>query len=143
MKISFVIPGKPTGKGRPKFFRRGNFVGTYTPEKTASYENLVKVIFMEAAAKSSEWKKADRETPIRATISCWTDVPASWSKKKKMAAIWNTKKPDSDNVAKIILDALNGLAFEDDSQVVALDVQKRYGSGQNTTVRLDTELNYE
>lgn len=137
MNITFAVPGKPVGKGRPKFFRRGNFVGTYTPKETASYENLVKVMFLEAASKQG-WTKPDRETPIAARILAWFTMPASWSKKKRASIIRQTHKPDTDNIAKIILDSLNGVAYEDDSAVCALYVCKKYSGEDRVIVELET-----
>lgn len=135
MNISFIVPGVVVGKGRPKFARRGNFVSTYTPEKTANYENLVKL------AAHSAMNSAD---PFASHVSCTIDVqvmPApSWSNKKRMAAISGdirpTGKPDLDNVAKGILDAMNGIVFKDDSQVVELILRKRYAETAQASVEV-------
>lgn len=125
--VAFVIPGTPVGKGRPKFARRGNFVTAYTPEKTASYENLVKM----AAAKAM----AGRQIIIGAVcvgIHLFVTPPASWSQKKQREAIsgaggvYPTSKPDVDNVIKGIFDAMNEIVWKDDKQVVDVVVSKRY-----------------
>ena len=123
--VSFVIPGVAVGKGRPKFARRGNFVTTYTPEKTASYENLVKLhsgIAMNGRNPFTEH--------VGCTISIEVIPPASWSNKKRTAALCGdllpTSKPDIDNVVKGIFDAMNGIVWIDDKQVVDLTVRKRY-----------------
>lgn len=123
--ISFIIPGLPKGKGRPKFARMGNFVKTYTPKDTVNYENLVKMMFLDSASKTG-WTKPDREEPLACRITCLFPKPQSWSKKKALSAIKHTKKPDCDNIGKVILDALNAIAFEDDSQVSMLHVEKVY-----------------
>jgi Holliday junction resolvase RusA-like endonuclease len=123
--VSFVIPGMPVGKGRPKFARRGNFVSTYTPEKTASYENLVKVKAEEAMQGCSLFDGA-----VSVEIWLFVTPPASWSQKKQRAAldggIFPTSKPDVDNVIKGIFDAMNEIVWKDDKQACDLRVVKRY-----------------
>lgn len=133
--IAFTVPGTPVGKGRPKFARRGNFVTAYTPEKTASYENLVKM-----AAHTAMNGRKQAAVALRCTIGVEVIPPASWSQKKRMAAICGdlrpTTKPDLDNVAKAILDAMNGIVFEDDKQVVELVVTKRYAETARAVVEV-------
>ena len=124
--ITFIVPGTPVGKGRPKFARRGNFVTAYTPEATASYENLVRVKAMEAMQGNPLM-----EGPVECVIEIVVLPPASWSKKKQTAAleqqVFPTTKPDIDNVVKGIFDAMNDVVWKDDKQVVKLTVSKRYG----------------
>ncbi|OQA32198.1 MAG: Endodeoxyribonuclease RusA [Betaproteobacteria bacterium ADurb.Bin341] len=123
--VSFVIPGVPVGKGRPKFARRGNFVTAYTPEKTASYENLVKVKAQEAMQGRPLFDGA-----VFVEIALFVTPPDSWSEKKKRAAlegdIFPTSKPDVDNVVKGIFDACNEIVWKDDKQACDVRVQKRY-----------------
>lgn len=120
--IHITIPGEPVAKGRP---RLGKW-GTYTPEKTQGYEILVKMCYMEQA------KGQKLEGELEAIIDAFFAIPKSASKKKSMLMengdLRPIKKPDVDNVAKIILDSLNKLAYEDDSQVVGLLVNKYYSS---------------
>ena len=140
-QIQFVIPGPPKGKGRPRFARVGSYVKTYTPEDTASYENLVKVMY------KTSCRDTKLEGQLRADIVCYFPIPSSTSKKKKELMIegniLHTKKPDCDNVAKIVLDSLNQIAFDDDSQVCTLVVQKRYGTEPRVVVRLTEISNKE
>lgn len=137
MKISFSIPGEPIGKGRPKFARRGNFVQTYTPEKTASYENLVKLCYRQVP--ESEYAFAER--PIQVNILAKFSISKSASKKKRLemlgGTIRPTKKPDVDNLVKSILDALSGVAYKDDSQVVELTIGKIYSENPLTIVTIE------
>lgn len=123
--IAFVIPGTPVGKGRPKFARRGNFVTTYTPEKTASYENLVKVKAQEAMIG-----RPVIEGAVSVVVALYVTPPASWSQKKQRAAlageIYPTSKPDVDNVIKGIFDACNEIVWRDDKQACDVRVIKRY-----------------
>lgn len=139
-QVQFVIPGPPKGKGRPRFRNAGGFMTTYTPKDTANYENLVKVMY------DSKYKSVMLEGAIRAEIVGYFPIPASTSKKRQKmmedGEIKYTKKIDCDNLAKIILDSLNKIAFNDDSQVCELIVQKRYSSQPRVAVRL-TELDYQ
>ena len=134
MTFTFEIVGEPQGKGRPRFSTRGGFVKTYTPEKTASYENFVKLCYL------NKYKGQKLDGEIIAEIIAYFPIPKSFSKKKKSEAIEGkimpTKKPDTDNIAKTILDSLNGIAFEDDKQVVALLVKKLYGEEAKVGVEL-------
>ena len=137
MTFTFEIVGEPQGKGRPRFSTRGGFVKTYTPEKTASYENFVKVCYL------NKYKGQKLDGEIIAEIIAYFSIPKSLSKKKRSEAIEGkikpTKKPDTDNIAKTILDSLNGIAFEDDKQVVALLVKKLYGEEAKVVVVLKNE----
>lgn len=134
MTVRLTIPGKPVGKGRPRFRRAGNFVQTYTPEATANYETLVK------------WCWQERKLPklsgeISATIKAYFPIPKSATKKRReeMAkeTVGYTSKPDTDNLAKIVLDSINGLAYDDDSQVVQLTVTKHYSEEPRCVVELE------
>lgn len=131
--ISFTIPGVPVAKGRPRFARRGAFVTTYSPEKTVSYENLVKIM-----ASQSMQRNPPLESAVKVSVCLFISPPASWSKKKTDQAlaheIYPTSKPDIDNVIKGIFDAMNGIVFVDDKQVVRLNVEKCYGVTPCATV---------
>lgn len=134
MIIKFTVPGEPVGKGRPRVVRNGGFSRTYTPEKTASYENLVKLEFQRQGGRML------KDGPLAMRVVAWYGIPRSASKRKQEAMVGGlirpTKKPDCDNVAKIVADALNGLAYRDDSQMVALHVEKRFGEEP----RVDVEI---
>lgn len=123
---SFTVPGNPVGKGRPKFSRTPAGVRTYTPEKTVSYEALVKWAYIEAYQA-----KPMLSGPVTLYITAYYAIPKSWSKKKQQLAIMGdlrpVVKPDADNIVKIISDALNGLAYKDDAQVVTVSFEKWYG----------------
>ena len=128
--LVLVIPGTPVGKGRPRFSARGKYVHTYTPEKTAAYENLVKIAFAKAAPPG--FVPYDKDVPLEITIKA-SFVPAdSLSKKKKAAMlrgeVYPTKIPDIDNLAKSILDGLHEVCYKNDSSVVKLSVEKLYSS---------------
>lgn len=138
MRAEFVIPGPPKGKGRPRFSQRGGFVRTYTPEQTANYENLVKV---EYERQCFGIKFPDGE-PLGAKIFAFFKIPESASKKKKQemlaGKIMPTKPVDCDNIAKIILDPLQDIAYKNDSCIVRLEVEKMYGEEPYTQVLIFT-----
>lgn len=132
----FMIPGDPTGKGRPRFTRSGH---AYTPEKTASYEQAVRKAYR---AEFPDAEPIPAGVPVAVKIMAGYSIPKSTSKVKaeRMLAgeIRPTKKPDADNVAKAICDALNGLAYHDDSQVALLCVSKIYTDNPGCLVRIST-----
>ena len=123
--MRFTIPGEPVGKGRPRVVHRGAFTRTYTPEKTASYENLVKLEFQRQCPTFFV-----PDAPIAMKIKCYCGLAKGDSKRKRLAkitgAIRPTKKPDIDNCIKVIADALNGLAYVDDTQIVVVTAEKYY-----------------
>lgn len=133
--VAFVVPGVPVGKGRPRFAKRGNFVRTYTPEKTASYENLVKV-----KAEEAMRGRTLIDGPVSVDIELYVTPPASWSLKKQRSALlgetFPTAKPDMDNVIKGLFDACNEIVWKDDKQVVQLIVTKRYAETANACMRV-------
>lgn len=129
--IKLVIPGEPMGKGRHRTTRTGH---TYTPEKTATYENLVKVMYMQQCGKQK------MSGAMRADITAYFKIPKSASKKRKqemlVGRIRPTKKPDWDNIAKIICDPLNEIAYKDDSYIVSGSVDKYYSDDPRVEVEI-------
>lgn len=115
-----IVEGKIKGKARPRVMKTGV---AFTPKDTVSYENWVKLCYQQQAGRHLEGA-------IRARIIAYYKVPKSYSKKRvqaiKCGLEYPTKKPDGDNIAKIILDSLNGIAFKDDSQITELTIFKRY-----------------
>jgi Holliday junction resolvase RusA-like endonuclease len=112
--IDLVIHGKPVGKARPRFSRRGNKVVTFTPRETQIYEQNIK-----ALAQVAMLGKAMLEGPVKVTITAY------FSHKKKTG--WHISRPDIDNVVKAVLDGLNGVVFADDAVVAQLVASKHYG----------------
>lgn len=117
-EIKFTVPGAPVGKGRPRVTQ----YGTFTPEKTRQYEEKVRRCWQTQSGVSFP-----AGTPILAEITAWFPVPKSTSKRRAetMDGTYHLKRPDADNIAKAILDSLNGCAYPDDS-AVQLSVEKRY-----------------
>lgn len=133
-EVKFVVPGKPFGKQRPRMSRRGKFTTTYTPKETVEYENLVKISYY-ASNSDTKLKGA-----IKAEIRGVFPLPKSTSNKQKekmlSGEIKYTKKLDCDNMAKCILDALNNIAYDDDSQIYELKVSKEYGENPRVEITL-------
>ena len=134
MIVEFIVPGYTMGKQRPRFVRRGRFVSTYTPQATYDYQNIVRKCYNEVA------KGKLLEGAIKAEICTIYEPPKSVSKKQRQKMLSGEipyiKKPDSDNIAKSILDGLNKVAFKDDSAVNELHIQKMYGDVAMSQVRL-------
>lgn len=134
--MTFVIEGKPQGKARARTFynRRMGKMQSITPEKTKSYEDLVRWSYK--AAGGGYYGKGLFVVQIKAIYG----IPSSYSKKRREAALKGdikpSVKPDIDNITKSILDALNGVAYYDDSGVIALTVEKVYGDSARVEVEL-------
>jgi Holliday junction resolvase RusA-like endonuclease len=135
----FMVYGEPVGKGRPRFAKRGNFVSTYTPQKTKTYEDEIRMM-ASAAMGSSE----PLDTPVTVAIYIRVGIPASYSKQKRKDALAGTikptKKPDLDNIAKAFLDAMNEIVYLDDKQVVGLHVTKVYAETPAVEVMVTEDL---
>lgn len=84
---------------------------------------------------------------LKVTIYAVFTVPAKWTVEKKKLARRNEiapeSKPDCDNIAKAILDALNGIAYKDDSQVAELVVKKRFGQKAFCTCQIESFMGEE
>lgn len=134
--IEFTIPGEPVAKGRARSFIRAGHVAHYTPEKTARYENLVKMAASQAMAG-----RAPSEGPVVLFVSACMSVGASWSKKRQQAALAQLerpiKKPDLDNIVKAVKDGMNGVVWRDDAQVVRLTAAKYWAATPRVEVRVE------
>lgn len=133
-ELETTLLGVPFAKQRPRATRKGRFVTIYTPPETKSYEKSVRDQF------SLENGYRMLEGPIEAEIIGTFPIPNSVSKKKQQlmldGTILHTKKPDCDNMGKIALDALNGVAYNDDAQIVKLTISKQYGENPNLHIKL-------
>ena len=138
-RTNFFVSGMPVGKQRPRFRRQGNFVRTYTAPKTASYEDEVKV-----ECRTAMENEPPLETPVVVCLYIMYPVPASYSKKRTKDCLDNlerpTKKPDIDNIAKSITDAMNGIAYKDDSQIVSMHLTKVYSQTAGVHIYISEEL---
>lgn len=121
--MDFIVDGKPQGKQRPRFSRISKTV--YTPNKTAKYEKQIAKAYTDSGGKC-----IPAECYVSVSVSAFFPVPKSYSKKKREDCLERRlrpdKKPDMDNILKVVLDALNEVAYEDDKQVVELIGRKYY-----------------
>ena len=136
MTIHFHIPGQPVGKGRPRIGKVGAHARMFTPAKTVNYESTVALFAAQAMAG-----RALLTGPVNLQMRVDFPIPASWSIKKQRAAeageILPTVKPDSDNIVKAVCDAINGVVWKDDVQVVDLTLKKRYSVLPGVAGRID------
>jgi len=129
------IPMDPVAKGRPRVSTRGGFARTYTPTKTRDAESEIQMHLRKA------WNAPPLTGPIEAAIHFFVPIPASFSKKKKLAMDGQPvlKRPDLDNYAKLVLDAANGILFIDDAQVWLLELHKNYAFEGKIVISMDYE----
>lgn len=140
--LKFTVRGEPRGKGRARAYaevvwRDGNpeaVVRLVTPQDTVGAEQLVRDEFLLRHPRHSPWTG-----PVMIRFTAVFETPRSFNKALQAAAasgkLYCTKKPDKDNIEKLIIDALNGIAWADDQQVMGGGV-KRYG----TPARIDVEI---
>jgi Holliday junction resolvase RusA-like endonuclease len=123
--VSFTIPAEPVAFARSG----GNGAVRFTPKRQRDFMALVKL----AAHKAMDGEPP-LDGPIDLKIRATYLIPMSWSKKRASTARWRTARPDADNIAKIIADAMNEIVFADDAQIANLTVQKVYGVIAGVTV---------
>jgi Holliday junction resolvase RusA-like endonuclease len=138
MQIEFEVLGKVKAKQSVKFANIGGFMKKYTPADIKSYANWVRLCFMKEYPNWTPNKFKD--TPLMCEIDVDVIIPKSFSKKKHELALGGyirpTVKPDCDNIAKNIDDALNGIAYPDDKQIVSLVVRKWYSDTEKVKIRV-------
>ena len=131
--VTFKVDADPVGKQRARYAKRGNFVQTYTPDKTRNYESLIKEAAIEAMGSSEPL-----ETPVTLYLYIRAPIPKSLPKKRIEACLNGLekpiKKPDASNVLKSVEDAMNGVVYKDDSQIVNIHVSKVYSSQSGVDV---------
>lgn len=132
-KIEFTVPGAPRGKGRPRFNTKSGT--TYTPDTTTKYEQQVRTAYL----KVTDWM-ADPKQPLAIYVTAFMEIAQSDTKKTKerklMGFLKPLKTPDIDNILKIVMDGLNGIAYPDDKQITDAHVKKRYSSEPRVEVVL-------
>lgn len=136
MTAKFTIPGQPIGKGRPKTSTVCGHVSIYTPAKTVNYESLVKYGYQ----SQCRGVRFEKKVPLDVRVIAYFRIPSSVSKKKaemmRKHLIRPVVKPDFDNIGKIVCDALNGIAYYDDAQVVDAQVRKFYDDDPRVVVTI-------
>lgn len=141
-KLLFTVPGRPQGKARARTFYNPKLqkMSSITPESTVLYENLISTCYQNAAGNN----RFSDEAYIKLRIQAFYEVPKSASKAKKAmmlsGEVLPSRKPDIDNIAKVVLDALNGVAYRDDVQVVELLMRKQYSENPRLEICLE-EIN--
>jgi Holliday junction resolvase RusA-like endonuclease len=137
--IKFEIPGKVKAKQSFKIGRNGF---KYTPADVKEYANWVRLCFN--YVYPNHLPSVFFEKQLRVTIDCYFAIPKSFSKIKRKrietGLVRPQVKPDCDNIAKQINDALNGIAFPDDKQIVSLEVNKHYADDEKTVVCIYTTV---
>ena len=125
--MQFIVEGKPQGKARARTFydNRLGRMNSITPEQTRSYEDLIRWSYTVAGGKYLG------KTTLQVDIQAFYPIPKAFSKAKTNDAVMRklrpTTKPDCDNIIKVVLDALNGVAYYDDKQVICVSCNKYYG----------------
>ena len=132
-KLTFSIPGRPKGKGRPRF-ANGR---VYTPGTTAQYEREIRRTAKREMAEQG-WIKPHREKGVTLLVNARFAIPKS-ERKKHIPSDPYLHKPDADNILKVAADALNGLAFEDDAQIHTMAAHKEYAERPALIITIITE----
>jgi Holliday junction resolvase RusA-like endonuclease len=136
--IKFTVPGEPYGQPRPRFSAANGKVHTYNTDESRNYKTQVKLI-AQTTAREQGWTFAETEG-IGVNIYAYMYIPQSKSKKFHAAAMAGderpTKKPDCDNIFKAVADALNGLLFKDDKQIIHARVEKYYSDEPRVEVEV-------
>jgi Holliday junction resolvase RusA-like endonuclease len=133
--IAFIVEGKPYGQKRPRAVRRGNFISMYSPQENVDYASKI----------ASEYKRMAQfkeiqffhDTPLAVKITAYFKPPKLTKKQVALDLAKDkhpTKKPDSDNISKAILDGLNKVAYNDDCYVVDLQVKKVYDNFEERVI---------
>ena len=138
IQIFFTVP-QVSGKGRPRFARKGTFVKTYTDAKTLTYEKSIQTYAKQAMGSTSPLIGA-----VAAYLHIGIPIPPSYSKTRQKACIEGierpTKKPDIDNIVKAVLDGMNGIVYLDDKQVVDLHLTKVYSETEGVDILIKGEI---
>lgn len=134
--IKFTVLGKPQGKARPRFRNVGNYVSTYNTKSTTEYEKLVK---LSAIEQCKGQLNKEYTGLVKMSIKAYFKPNKSISKKQHDLLIGQAhlKRPDLDNLIKIICDGLNGVAYKDDNQVAIISAEKVYDNEEKVEVIIE------
>ncbi len=128
--IAVSIPGEAVAFARTRMSNSGN---RFTPTKQAAYMAVVRQYVSLAMRKTST---GALDGPLRMTVHATYVIPASWPAKKR-DVFWKTTKPDADNLAKLVKDACNRVAYRDDAQVAELIARKSYGQEASLSIQIE------
>ena len=135
MVYEFEVLGKVVGKGRP---RVNTYTGNiYTPNTTKDYESLIREYFL---VNNKGFKKVI-EGRVKINIIAYLKIPKSVKKQEVEKMLNNEisplKKPDIDNIIKVVLDALNKFIINDDIQVSKIEAEKRYALEEKICIKIE------
>lgn len=129
--IAITVLGVPVAQGRPKFFRKGNHVGAYDPKKSRDYKADIKAQAIEQI-RGYDSMPPLFEGALAMEVCAYLPRPKTLPKR----VVHHIKRPDADNIAKGCKDALKGVIYKDDSQIVELRVRKEYGDPPRVVIGL-------
>lgn len=132
--FEFVVETVPKGKARPRFTRIGSQVRTYTPKATQDYEWTITQEYINQGGDRFDYPY------LEVDITAYFPIPKSTRKADRLLMesekVPYNHKPDTDNIAKCVLDALNDVAYEDDKQIVILRISKYYGKVPRIKIKI-------
>lgn len=137
--VTFQVPGKPQGKARARtvYNKHLKHSVSYTPDNDLLYENLIKTLYMQAA----DGVRFEKGTPVTLRIVARFEPPKSASKKRQFEMLEGLipplKKPDIDNIVKVVADALNGAAYHDDTQIIFTVAKKAYSAVEGLDITIE------
>lgn len=138
--VKFHVPGKPQGKARARTVHNKNINRSvsYTPDNTMLYENLIKTLYIQSA----KGVLFGKEIPIKLSITASFIPVKSASKKKQQqmltGEILPLKKPDIDNIVKVVADSLNGVAYQDDTHIACVEAKKVYDKTEGLHITVES-----
>ena len=121
-------------KARPRFDRRSGRV--YTDSKTKEFEDAIGGAWLRQCGAD----RCDFTGEVEVDVEVWR--PLAKSNPKKRVGSADLMKPDPDNIAKVVCDALNGVAFRDDSQVTYLSVNYNPRTEYGNPVKVQVTVSY-
>jgi Holliday junction resolvase RusA-like endonuclease len=129
-EVSFNVAGPMRGKQRPRATRMGRI---YTPQETVNAEAYIKYLASQAMGSMEPFEGA-----LKATFAIYVEIPKSFTKSRRQAALagtdYPTTKPDLDNIVKLLADAMNGIVYKDDKQIVSICVSKKYAESASAHI---------
>jgi Holliday junction resolvase RusA-like endonuclease len=134
--INLAVPGPPVGFARTRIARtRSGRIVPFTPKKPRNHMAFIKALFVQKYPGLMPL-----EGPLEMDILVYFPIPKSASKKRRDDMLWQrelpAKKPDASNILKIAEDALNGVAYRDDCQLVSITVMKKYSNNPHMEIKV-------
>ncbi|MDQ0091631.1 Holliday junction resolvase RusA-like endonuclease [Paenibacillus anaericanus] len=133
--IEFTVYGEPVAQGRPRFSTANGFARAYDPAKSSNYKDYVRLAATQYAPDQL------LVGPLYLEVTVFRPIPKSFSKKKASEAeagrVFPVTKPDTDNYGKGIKDALKGVLWVDDNQIVDDFVKKRYSNKPRIEIKVE------